>query len=70
MKREMLLSGPVSVFSMYRTPVTLEDKGIKVKETVKKEQIIRHTKFRFANIDDLEKSGMDKIRVYLTLSEL
>ncbi|MFC1650420.1 class I SAM-dependent methyltransferase [Candidatus Latescibacterota bacterium] len=57
-------------FPMYRTPLTREEKGIKAKETAKKERIVRHTNFKFINIDDLEKNVSDKILVYSTLSEL
>ncbi|MFC1490535.1 class I SAM-dependent methyltransferase [Candidatus Latescibacterota bacterium] len=57
-------------FPVYRTPVTRVEKGKKAKETVKKERIVRHTKFKFINIDDLEMKTADKILVYQNLSEL
>ncbi|MFC1542210.1 class I SAM-dependent methyltransferase, partial [Candidatus Latescibacterota bacterium] len=57
-------------FQEYRTPVTREEKGVKAKETLKKERIVRHTHFKFINIDNLEKKASDKTLVYSTVSEL
>jgi SAM-dependent methyltransferase len=57
-------------FQMYRTPVTRAEKSVIAKETVKKQRLVRHTRFRFITLGDLETCAADKTLVYSTLSEL